>query len=198
MAAQIIANELEVDLYRVDLSQIISKYIGETEKNLEKIFKEASKSNAILFFDEADALFGKRSEVKDARDRYANMETSYLLQKMEEYTGITILATNLKNNMDDAFKRRLDYCIEFSYPDVNMRKKIWEVIFPKETPIDKDVDFDNIAKKIELAGGSIKNIALKSAFLAAEEGTSVTSKHIFKSAVDECRKMGKSFDNFYE
>ena len=141
MAAEVIARELQLDLYKIDLSQVVSKYIGETEKNLHQIFREAQSSSAILFFDEADALFGKRSEVKDAHDRYANIEISYLLQKMEEYDGIAILATNLRRNMDDAFVRRLRFIIEFPFPDEEYRERIWRVTFPREAPLASDVDF---------------------------------------------------------
>ncbi|HEY9230589.1 MAG TPA: AAA family ATPase, partial [Blastocatellia bacterium] len=167
MAAEVIANELRLDLYKIDLSQIVSKYIGETEKNLHQIFKQAEASDAILFFDEADALFGKRSDIKDAHDRYANIEIAYLLQKMEEYDGIAILATNLRQNLDDAFVRRLRFIVEFPFPDEEHRRRIWEVTFPKEAPLAPDVDFPRLAREIRLAGGNIKNIAVSAAFYAA-------------------------------
>jgi SpoVK/Ycf46/Vps4 family AAA+-type ATPase len=134
MAAEIIANDLELDLYKIDLSQVVSKYIGETEKNLDKIFQEAGTSNAILFFDEADALFGKRSEVKDARDRYANIEIAYLLQEIEDYDGIAILATNLRQNLDEAFTRRLDFLVDFPFPESEYRRQIWLTHFPPRAP----------------------------------------------------------------
>ena len=164
MAAEVIANELKLDLYKIDLSSVVSKYIGETEKNLIKIFKEAETSNSILFFDEADALFGKRSEVKDAHDRYANIEVGYLLQKMEEYEGIVILATNLMKNMDDAFVRRMHFSVEFPFPDEEHRFRIWNTIFPEEAPKDENIDFEFLAKKFKIAGGNIKNIVLCAAF----------------------------------
>jgi SpoVK/Ycf46/Vps4 family AAA+-type ATPase len=135
MAAEISANELQLDLYKIDLSNLVSKYIGETEKNLSKIFQEAESRNAILFFDEADALFGKRSEVKDAHDRYANIEVGYLLRKMEEYEGMAILATNLKRNMDEGFMRRLHFVVESPFPDENKRKQIWKHMFPQQVPL---------------------------------------------------------------
>ena len=137
MAAEIIANELELDLYKIDLSSVVSKYIGETEKNLNKIFHEAESSNAILFFDEADAFFGKRSEVKDYHDRYANIEIGYLLQKMEEYEGISILATNLKQNMDDAFTRRINFVVEFPFPDEESRLQLLKGLFQKKLQLTK-------------------------------------------------------------
>src|SRR5690606_25691391 len=140
MAADIMAGELGLDLYKVDLSSLVSKYIGETEKNLDRIFTEAATSNAILFFDEADAIFGKRSEVKDSHDRYANIEISYLLQRREAYDGVVILATNLRANMDDAFTRRVHFAIEFPYPEVAGRERIWRISFPSETPLDPQVN----------------------------------------------------------
>ena len=167
MAAEILANEVKLDLYKIDLSSLVSKYIGETEKNLKKIFEEAETSNSILFFDEADALFGKRSEVKDSHDRYANIETAYLLQKMEEHEGAVILASNFRKNMDDAFLRRLHFTIEFPLPDDKSRESIWRKTFPEETPIAKDVDFAFLSK-FKLTGGNIKNIVLAASFLAAE------------------------------
>ena len=135
MAAEVMAHELGLDLYKIDLSSVVSKYIGETEKNLSRIFHEAETSNAILFFDEADALFGKRTQVSDAHDRYANIETSYLLQKMEEYEGVVILATNLRENMDEAFTRRIRFIVEFPFPDAGSRMEIWKTHFPREAPV---------------------------------------------------------------
>jgi SpoVK/Ycf46/Vps4 family AAA+-type ATPase len=191
MAAEIMANELQLDLYKIDLSQVVSKYIGETEKNLDKIFTEAETSNAILFFDEADALFGKRSEVKDAHDRYANIEIGYLLQKMEEYEGMTILATNLRKNMDEAFVRRLRFSVEFPFPDRDDRRRIWEITFPPEAPKEEDIDFDYLAKQFKITGGNIKNIVLYAAFLAAEDGQVLFMKHIIHAVRREFQKMGK-------
>ena len=190
MAAEIIAREVGLDMYKIDLSSLVSKYIGETEKNLNKIFKEAETSNAILFFDEADALFGKRSEIKDSHDRYANIEINYLLQKMEEHEGIVILASNYKNNIDDAFLRRLHFAIEFPFPDETLREKIWENIFPEETPVNDDVDLGFLAN-FKITGGNIKNIALAATFLAAGSSRIVTMECIIKATKREFQKMGK-------
>jgi AAA+ superfamily predicted ATPase len=193
MAAEIIANDLGLDLYKIDLSTVVSKYIGETEKNLSRIFQEAEQSNAILFFDEADALFGKRSEVKDAHDRYANIEINYLLQKMEEYEGIVIMASNFQKNIDEAFTRRLRFIIEIPFPDRNYRAKIWRNIFPAETPRAADIPFDFLAGKFEITGGNIKNIALNAAFQAAENSGVVSMKHIVRATRREFQKMGRMY-----
>ncbi len=193
MAAEVIANELLLDLYKIDLSQVVSKYIGETEKSLNSIFQEAQASNAILFFDEADALFGKRTEVKDSHDRYANIEVSYLLQKMEEYDGIAILATNLRKNIDEAFLRRMQFIIEFPFPDEDERRRIWEVVFPREAPIAGDVDLDQLARSIRLAGGNLKNIALAAAFYAASDGGVIRQQHIANAVRREYQKLGQSW-----
>lgn len=192
MAAEIIAGELGLDLYKIDLAGVVSKYIGETEKNLDRIFTAADNANAILFFDEADALFGKRSEVRDAHDRYANIEISYLLQKMEEYPGLTILATNLRQNMDDAFVRRLAFVVHFPFPDEESRRQIWQGIWPRQTPLHAGVDLDLFAQRFKLSGGSIKNIALAAAFLAADEGAPVAMTHLYQAARREYQKMGKA------
>jgi SpoVK/Ycf46/Vps4 family AAA+-type ATPase len=194
LAAEIIANELRLDLYKIDLSQVVSKYIGETEKNLHRIFREAQASNTILLFDEADALFGKRSEVKDAHDRYANIEIGYLLQKMEEYEGITILATNLRQNMDEAFVRRMHSIVEFPFPDEQHRRRIWEVIYPPEAPLGDDADFAILAREIKLAGGNIKNIALRAAFYAAKDGGIIRMPHLARAARREYQKLGRTWD----
>ncbi len=193
MAAGIMANELKLDMYKIDLSTVVSKYIGETEKNLREIFKEAETSNTILFFDEADALFGKRSEVRDSHDRYANIEISYLLQKMEEYEGIVILATNLHKNMDEAFVRRMHFVVEFPSPEEEHRFSIWSNIFPKKAPLDKNVDFRFLAKQFKITGGSIKNIALSAAFLAADNDSNITMRHIIRATKREFQKMGKLY-----
>ena len=202
MAAGIIASAVELDLYRIDLSGVVSKYIGETEKNLKKIFEEAETSNAILFFDEADAIFGKRSEVKDSHDRYANIETSYLLQRMEEYDGVVILASNFKKNIDDAFLRRMHFVIEFPLPDEKLREKIWAGIFPEETPLGDTVDFTFLAR-FKVTGGNIKNIALSAAFLAAGDSATVEMEHLIRATKREFQKMGKlctpgDFGEYYE
>jgi AAA+ superfamily predicted ATPase len=192
MAAEIIATELGLDLYKIDLSGIVSKYIGETEKNLDTIFTAAESANAILFFDEADALFGKRSEVHDSHDRYANIEISYLLQKMEQYQGIAILATNLRQNMDEAFVRRLAFSIPFPFPDEANRRMIWRQIWPAEAPLAGDVDLDFLASQFKLSGGNIKNVALAAAFLAASDGGTVTMAHLFHATRREYQKLGKT------
>jgi hypothetical protein len=190
MAAEVIAGELGLDLYKIDLSAVVSKFIGETEKNLARIFAEAETSNSILFFDEADALFGKRSEVRDAHDRYANIETAYLLQRLEAYDGLVILATNIKKNMDEAFVRRLQTVIEFPLPAEADRRRMWSKIWPEAMPLGADVDFDGLAR-LELAGGSIKNIALAAAFLAAADDRVVTMTHVLRATHREFQKMGR-------
>ncbi len=190
LAAEIVAGELGLELYKIDLSSVVSKFIGETEKNLGRIFDEAETTSAILFFDEADALFGKRSEVKDAHDRYANIETGYLLQKMEEYDGIVVLATNLARNMDGAFVRRMQFTIEFPLPDEAHRLRIWRGIWPAATPLCPDVDLAQLARRIELAGGHIRNIALAAAFLGAQDGM-VTTDHITQATRREYEKLGQ-------
>ncbi len=194
MAAEVIAQELQLELYKLDLSSVVSKYIGETEKNLSKIFQEATTSNAILFFDEADALFGKRTEVSDAHDRYANIETSYLLQKMEEYEGVVILASNLRENMDDAFTRRIRFIVDFPFPDDENRRLIWQKQIPKEAPLKKDINYEFLSKQFRVAGGNIKNIALNAAFLAARNGKVIGMEHILSSTRTEFEKIGKLWD----
>lgn len=191
MAAQVVASDLDLEVYRVDLSKVISKYIGESEKNLSEVFESAKKSNAVLLFDETDALFGKRTEVKDSHDKHANVETSYLLQKMEEYSGITIMTTNFIENIDKAFFRRINYVVHFNLPDFDLRLKIWKNMFPSDTPISKDVNFEYLAKNFEIAGGSIKNIVLTASFMAASESDKVEMKHIIKSIEYELKKQGK-------
>ena len=191
MAADVLAHCLGLSLYKIDLSAVVSKYIGETEKNLARIFAEAATSNAILFFDEADALFGKRTQVRDAHDRYANVEISYLLQKMEEYDGMVVLATNLRKNMDEAFVRRLHVTVEFPVPGVADRRRIWEQIWPAATPREPGLDLDFLARRVEVAGGSIRNIALAGAFLAAADGGVVTMAHLLHATRREYQKMGK-------
>jgi SpoVK/Ycf46/Vps4 family AAA+-type ATPase len=193
MAAEIIANESGLDIYKIDLSNVVSKYIGETEKNLSNIFREAESSNSILFFDEADALFGKRSEVKDAHDRYANIEVGYLLQKMEEYEGIVILATNLSGNIDDAFLRRMNFVVEFPFPDEKQRIHIWTGLLQKDPPLTEDLDYKFFSEKLKLAGGNIKNIAITAAFYAAEDSSKIGMHHIMHAAKREYQKVGKPF-----
>jgi SpoVK/Ycf46/Vps4 family AAA+-type ATPase len=191
MSAEIIAQELQLDLYKIDLSQIVNKYIGETEKNLNQIFTAATDANAILLFDEADALFGKRSNVKDAHDRYANLEVSYLLQKMEEYEGLAILTTNLRNNMDEAFTRRLQFIIDFSLPNEKQRYQIWQKAFPKDTPCEDDLGFSFLSHNFELSGANIRNIALRSAFFAVKESNRIQRRHIIQAIRREYQKTGK-------
>ena len=188
MAAEVIANALELDLYRIDLSAVVSKYIGETEKNLRKLFDAAEDSGAMLFFDEADALFGKRSEVKDSHDRYANIEINYLLQRMESYRGLAILATNMKGSLDKAFMRRLRFIVDFPFPGAEQRKEIWQKVFPSSTPVDEGLDYERLAK-LNLTGGSILNIALNAAFLAAQGGKSVTMPLVLNAARTEFKKL---------
>lgn len=192
MSAEIIAKALGLDLYKINLSSVVSKYIGETEKNLERIFTAAENANAILFFDEADALFGKRSEVRDAHDRYANIEIAYLLQRMEQYEGITILATNLRQNIDDAFLRRLQFIIEFPFPDEERRQQIWEILMPKEAPRDEAIDYEFLARQFRFSGGNIKNIVLKAAFLAAAGNGCITMECLVRATWRESQKIGRA------
>jgi ATPase family associated with various cellular activities (AAA)/Winged helix domain, variant len=191
MAAGIIARELGFDLYKIELSGVISKYIGETEKNLERIFAAVRAANAMLFVDEAEAVLGKRSEVKDAHDRYANIEVAYLLQKLEEHDGVVILASNLKRNIDDAFARRMHYVIDFPLPDEAHRRKLWQGMFPRQMPLGSDVDFEFLARHFDLAGGDIKNVALDAAFLAAQDGQVVTMKQLVKAMGQQMMKQGR-------
>ncbi len=191
MAAEVITKDLGLDLYKLDLSMVVSKYIGETEKNLGKIFDEAQSSSAVLFFDEADAIFGKRSEVKDSHDRYANMEVSYLLQRMEEYDGVTILATNLRANMDEAFTRRMQFIVDFPFPDEEERLHIWQTLFPEDLPQSADIDLALFASRFKLAGGSIRNIIVGAAYLAAANDGQVTMNHLLHSTRREMQKMGR-------
>ena len=190
MAAEVLANELRLDLYRIDLSQVVSKYIGETEKNLRRVFDAAEEGGAILLFDEADALFGKRSEVKDSHDRYANIEVSYLLQRMEAYRGLAILTTNLKNALDTAFLRRIRFIVQFPFPDAVQRAEIWRHIFPSNTPID-GLDMTRLAR-LNVTGGNIRNIALNAAFLAANAQEPVRMTHLLRAARSEYTKLEKA------
>jgi len=191
MAAQVLAAELGLELFRVELATIVSKYIGETEKNLDRIFGAADGSNAILFFDEADALFGKRSEVSDSHDRYANIEVAYLLQKMEGYAGAVILATNFRRNIDDAFVRRLDFVIDFPFPEVEDRKRIWRLLLPPEAPLADDLDIDFLATQFKLSGGSIRNCSLSAAFQAADAEGVIGMRHLVRAVALEYGKQGR-------
>ncbi|BAZ30188.1 AAA ATPase central domain-containing protein [Cylindrospermum sp. NIES-4074] len=189
MAAELLANQFRLDLYRIDLSAVVSKYIGETEKNLARIFDAAETGGAILLFDEADALFGKRSEVKDSHDRHANVEVSYLLQRMEAYQGLAILTTNLKDALDNAFMRRIRFMVDFPFPTPELRSQIWEHIFPALTPT-QGLDYKKLGQ-LQVAGGNIRNIAMISAFLAANENEPVKMKHIKIAAQREYMKLKK-------
>ncbi|MDW7725687.1 MAG: ATP-binding protein [Candidatus Methanoperedens sp.] len=189
MAAEVLANELRLDLYRIDLSQVVSKYIGETEKNLGRIFDAAEEGGAILLFDEADALFGKRSEVKDSHDRYANIEVSYLLQRMESYRGLAILTTNMKSALDSAFLRRIRFIVQFPFPDTAQRAEIWGRIFPSSTPTE-GIDVNRLSK-LNIAGGNIRNIALNAAFIAADADEPVRMMHLLRAARGEYAKLEK-------
>jgi hypothetical protein len=191
MAAEVISAELGLDLYKIDLSTVVSKYIGETEKNLERIFAEAETCNAILFFDEADSLFGTRSEVRDSHDRYANIEISYLLQRMETFDGISVLATNLRANLDEAFTRRLQFAVDFPFPNDADRKRIWKALFPTDAPRADDLDFDLMAKRYKLAGGNIRNVLVSAAYLAAADGGVVNQEHLLHGVKRELQKMGR-------
>ncbi|MDB5069138.1 MAG: ATPase central domain protein [Candidatus Eremiobacteraeota bacterium] len=191
LAAEVIANELRIDLYRIDLSATISKYIGETEKNLRRIFDAADRGGAVLLFDEADALFGKRSEVRDSHDRYANVEISYLLQRMEAYSGLAILTTNLKTALDTAFLRRLRFIVHFGFPDAAERKEIWRRVFPASLPT-KGLDYEQLAR-LNVSGGTIRNIALGAAFLAAADGGPLRMAHIARAVRSEFIKLEQSF-----
>jgi hypothetical protein len=188
MAAEVIANDLELDLYCIDLSAVVSKYIGETEKNLRRVFDAAEDSGAIIFFDEADALFGKRSEIKDSHDRYANIEINYLLQRMESYRGVAILASNMKSALDKAFVRRLRFIVDFPFPGAAERKAIWQKIFPAATPLADDFDYGRLAR-LNLAGGNIHSVAINAAFLAARADSPVTMPLVLSAARDEFRKL---------
>jgi winged helix domain-containing protein/ATPase family protein associated with various cellular activities (AAA) len=193
MAAEVIAYELGFDLYTVDLATVVDKYIGETEKNLDRIFSEAERVNGVLFFDEADALFGKRSDVKDAHDRYANVETAFLLQRMETFDGVAILATNLRANLDDAFTRRLDALVDFPAPDPEYRRRIWELALRPGLPRAADVDLDLLAERFQLTGGNIRSIALAAAYFAAEEVRPVCMADLMRATHREFLKLGRLY-----
>jgi SpoVK/Ycf46/Vps4 family AAA+-type ATPase len=187
LAAQVLASELKLDLYRIDLSAVVSKYIGETEKNLKQVFDAAECGGVILLFDEADALFGKRAEVKDSHDRYANIEVSYLLQRMESFQGLAILTTNFKASLDKAFQRRLRFTVEFPFPDATHRQAIWQRVFPAQTPT-RALRQERLAA-LNVSGGNIRNIAMNAAFLAAASSEPVGMGHILKAAQMEAVKI---------
>ncbi|HZB76436.1 MAG TPA: ATP-binding protein [Solirubrobacteraceae bacterium] len=203
MSAQVLAAELGLELFRVDLATVVSKYIGETEKNLDRIFNAAEGSNAILFFDEADALFGKRSEISDSHDRYANIEVAYLLQKMEGYPGAVILATNYRRNIDDAFVRRLDFVIDYPFPEAEDRERIWALVLPDSAPVADDIDLRFLATNFKLSGGAIKNCSLAAAFQAADDGDVIEMRHLVRAVAQEYGKQGRltleaDFEHFHE
>ena len=191
MAARVLAADLGLELFSVDLATVVSKYVGETEQNLERIFAAAEGSNAILFFDEADALFGRRSEVSDSRDRYANIEVAYLLQRMEAHAGAVILATNLKQNIDDAFLRRLDFVVDFRFPEAADRRRIWGLVIPQEAPVAGDIDVDFLGDRFKLSGGSIRNCSLAAAFEAASAGQPLRMAHLVRAIAAEYGKLGR-------
>ena len=191
LSARAIAGELGIDLLQIDLAQVVSKYIGETEKNLSTVFAAAESSGVALLFDEADALFGKRSEVKDAHDRYANIETAFLLQRLEEYSGLAILTTNLRPNLDPAFLRRLRFVVDFPRPDAALRAALWEQAFPPLAPLDADLDLELLAERLDLTGGAIQGAALRAAYLAAAEACPIGMRHIVYACRRELLKVGQ-------
>jgi SpoVK/Ycf46/Vps4 family AAA+-type ATPase len=191
MAAEVLATALGLDVYTIDLATVVDKYVGETEKNLDRIFAEAEGINGILFFDEADALFGKRSEVRDAHDRYANIEVAYLLQRMEAFAGIAILATNLRANIDEAFARRLDAVVDFPMPDEEHRRRLWDQCLGPRVPRAADIDLDFCAESFELSGGNIRNIAVAAAYLAAAEARPLEMRDLIRGTRREYRKLGR-------
>jgi len=193
MAGEVLARELRLDLYRIDLSAVVSKYIGETEKNLRRVFDAAEEGGAVLLFDEADALFGKRSEVKDSHDRYANIEVSYLLQRMEAYRGLAVLTSNARDALDNAFLRRIRFVVHFPFPDAGQRAEIWRRVFPAATPTD-GLDWARLAR-LNVAGGNIRNIALSAAFLAADAGEPVRMPHLLRAARAEYAKLEKTLSD---
>jgi hypothetical protein len=191
LAAEVIARDLGLNLYVIDLSTVVDKYIGETEKNLDRIFSEADRVNGVLLFDEADAIFGKRSEVRDARDRYANVEVAYLLQRMERFDGLAVLTTNLRANLDESFTRRLDVIVDFPTPDVAARLALWRMHLPERLPKATDLDLEFMADRFSLAGGNIRNICLTAAYFAADAGSAVRMADLIRATGREYRKLGR-------
>jgi SpoVK/Ycf46/Vps4 family AAA+-type ATPase len=191
LAAEVIARELGLDLYVIDLSTVVDKYIGETEKNLDRIFAEADRVNGVLLFDEADAIFGKRSEVRDARDRYANVEVAYLLQRMERFDGLAVLTTNLRANLDDAFTRRIDMIVDFAMPEEDDRLELWRMHLPEGLPQGDDIDLEFLARHFRLSGGNIRNVCLTAAFLAADADGPVMMADLIRGTEREYRKLGR-------
>ncbi len=191
MSAEVVAESLGLELYVIDLSTVVDKYVGETEKNLDRIFVEAERVNGVLLFDEADAVFGKRSEVKDARDRYANVEVAYLLQRMEQFDGVAILTTNLRSNVDEAFLRRIDVVVEFPLPLAEERERLWRRLLGREVPVEGVLDIGFLARSFELSGGNIHNVVVAAAFAAADEGVPLTMTHMVRGTAAEYRKLGR-------
>lgn len=191
MAAAIVARRLQLDLHRIELGTVVSKYLGDTEKNFDRAFAAARRANAVLFIDEADAVLGKRSQVKDAHDRYANVEIAYLLQKMEDHDGIVIVATNLAQNIDEAFSRRMQFVIEFPMPDALCRERLWRGLVPRAAPLGSDVDFTFLARQFELAGGDIRNVVLDAAYRAAHDESAITLGHILRAIARQYAKRGR-------
>jgi SpoVK/Ycf46/Vps4 family AAA+-type ATPase len=191
MVAGLIARELQLDLYQIDASRMVSKWIGETEKNLARLFDAASAGHAVLLFDEADSLFAKRTEVKSSTDRYANLEVNYLLQRMEAFDGITILTTNLETSVDDAFKRRLAFRVAFQLPERDEREQLWRAMLPAEAKVEKNLDFKALADRYEMSGGYIRNAVIRAAYIAASEGKAIGMNHLQRAAVLEYTAMGK-------
>jgi ATP-dependent Clp protease ATP-binding subunit ClpA len=191
MVAALIAKELGLELYQVDMAKITSKYIGETERNLAALFDAAEAGHAVLLFDEADSLFGKRTEVKSSNDRYANLETNYLLQRLESFTGICLLTTNHESSIDPAFQRRLSLHVRFELPEVEERAALWQAMLPALAPVSEQLDFMWLARKFAMSGGYIRNATLRAAFLAADEGTEITGMHLERAARLEYEGMGK-------
>jgi SpoVK/Ycf46/Vps4 family AAA+-type ATPase len=199
----VLANELGLELFRIDLATVVSKWLGETEKNLDRVFAAAQGANAVLFFDEADAVFGRRSDVQDSHDRYANLQTAYLLQRMERHDGPVVLATNMRGNIDDAFLRRMDAVVEFPFPTAEFRLRLWELLLPEEAPRAADVDLDFLAERFELSGGGIRNAAIAGAVLAAQEGTTIGMEQLVRGVAMEYAKLGRltlaaDFDRYHD
>jgi AAA+ superfamily predicted ATPase len=203
LAARVLAADLGLELFRIDLASVVSKWLGETERNLDRVFAAAQGANAVLFFDEADAVFGRRSDVSSSNDRYANLETAYLLQRIESHDGPVVLATNLRNNIDEAFVRRMDAVVELPFPLPEDRRRLWDLLLPDEAPRAADVDLDFLSERFELAGGGIRNAALTGAVLAAEDGGPIAMEHLVRGVAFEYAKLGRltlaaDFDRFHD
>ena len=191
LAARVLAAEIGLELFRIDLATVVSKWLGETEKNLDRVFAAAQGANAVLFFDEADAVFGRRSDVSDSHDRYANLQTAYLLQRIEQHDGPVILATNMRGNIDDAFLRRMDAVVEFPFPQAEHRLRLWELLLPDEAPRGDDVELDFLAERFELSGGGIRNAAIAAAVLAAQAGVAIGMEQLVRGVAMEYAKLGR-------